>query len=80
MNRKSRRAMAKAPPEQKKMAEQVALFGKLPKSCTLCSESFDKKDREMLSSWKVVVIQETVRLYCPNCVKKTEEKLENECD
>jgi len=78
MNRKSRRALAKASPAEKQMADQVALFGKLPESCTLCSEAFDKKDRDMLSSWKVVVIQETVRLYCPCCIEQTEEKVENE--
>ena len=79
MNRKARRALAKAPKEQQEMSNQVALFGKLPEACTLCTATFDKKDREMLSSWKVVVIQETVRLYCPNCIEKTEEKIENEC-
>ena len=78
MNRKARRALAKAPKEQQEMSNQVALFGKLPEACTLCTAPFDKKDREMLSSWKVVVMQETVRLYCPACIAKTEEKIENE--
>jgi len=81
MNRKERRALTKraAPEHKEELANKVALFGKLPESCTLCSDSFDKKDREMLSSWKVVVIQETVRLYCPHCIEKTEEEIDNEC-
>ena len=80
MNRKERRALTKGVPakHREELADKVALFGKLPESCTLCSEAFDKKDREMLSSWKVVVIQETVRLYCPHCVQKTEEEINDE--
>jgi hypothetical protein len=80
MSRKERRALSKrVPQEQKeKLADQVALFGKLPESCSLCRDSFDQKDRDMLSSWKVVVIQETVRLYCPHCVQKAEKEIDNE--
>ncbi len=80
MNRKERRALTKQVPSEhrEELANQVALFGKLPESCTLCTETFDKKDREMLSSWKVVVIQETVRLYCPHCIQKTEKEVDNE--
>lgn len=80
MNRKERRALTqgRAGKQREELANKVALFGKLPENCTLCSESFDKKDREMLSSWKVVVIQETVRLYCPHCIQKTEEEINNE--
>jgi hypothetical protein len=80
MNRKDRRALTKQAPSEhrEQLANQVALFDKLPESCTLCSETFDKKDREMLSSWKVVVIQEAVRLYCPHCIQKTEEEVDSE--
>ena len=72
--------MAKRVPhaQKEKLADQVALFGKLPESCSLCRDSFDKKDLQMLSAWKVVVIQETVRLYCPHCIQKTEEGIGNE--
>jgi len=80
MSRKERRALAKHVPQdqQEELSNQIALFGKLPASCSLCRDSFDKKDRDMLSSWKVVIIQETVRLYCPHCVQKTEKEIDNE--
>lgn len=79
MNRKQRRAAEKkrrqGNPEQK-MADQVALFGKLPESCSLCQKEFDKKDRDMVMSWSVVVRQEIVRLFCPDCIQKTQQALQ----
>ena len=82
MNRKQRRAAEKkrkrGDPEQK-MADQVALFGKLPESCNLCQKEFDKKDREMVMSWNVVVREEEERvsLYCPDCWEKAKEIVES---
>ena len=79
MNRKKRRAAEKkkrqGDPEQK-MADQVALFGKLPESCSLCQKEFDKKDRDMVMSWSVVVRQEVVRLFCPDCIEITQQALQ----
>lgn len=72
MNRQQRRAAAKrrkkGDPNQV-MSDQVALFGKLPEACDACQKEFDKKDRDMVMSWSVVVRKETetVRLYCPDC-------------
>ena len=42
---------------------------KMPDECSACTKPFDKKDREMVMSWSVVVRNddETVRLYCPTC-------------
>tara|TARA_R110002124_G_C8600764_1_gene484300 strand:+ start:196 stop:477 length:282 start_codon:yes stop_codon:yes gene_type:complete len=71
MNREQRRAMAKR--EKKggndEMAEKVALFGKLGEECLVCEKPFDKKDKEMVMSWSVVVREkeEKVNLYCPEC-------------
>ena len=31
----------------------------------------------MLNSWNVVVKQEVVRLFCPDCIEKTRDTLEN---
>ena len=56
-----------------KLSNQVAQFGKLPESCDVCSEAFDKGDKEMVKSWSVVVKQEVVRLFCPNCMNKAKE-------
>ena len=73
MNRKQRRAMKK---ELKKehgvedeMAEKMIMFDRLPDECSACTAPFDKKDREMVMSWNVVVRteEEKVRLYCPRC-------------
>ena len=78
MNRKQRRdanrRRKKNDPNQI-MADQVSMFGKLPDACSACQKSFDKKDRNMVFSWSVVVKQETVRLFCPECIEKTKEVL-----
>ena len=77
MNRSTRRALKKnvSKDANDKMSNQVAQFGKLPESCDICSEAFDKKDKDMVKSWSVVVKQEVVRLFCPNCMNKAKEVL-----
>jgi Zn finger protein HypA/HybF involved in hydrogenase expression len=79
MNRRTKRALKKelGGSAQEKMANQVAQFGKLPEKCMTCDAAFDKKDKEMIKSWNVVVRQEEVRLFCPECIKKTQEVLED---
>ena len=71
MNRKQRRAVKKhvGAEAQEKMANQVAQFGKMPEQCQICQKEFDKKNKEMVMSWNVVVreAQGVVRLYCPEC-------------
>jgi hypothetical protein len=51
------------------MAEKVALFSELGDECLACNKPFDKKDKEMVMSWSVVVreAEEKVNLYCPEC-------------
>ena len=51
------------------LMEKVALFGKLGDACLICNEPFDKKDKEMVMSWNVVVRENEgkVNLYCPEC-------------
>lgn len=79
MNRKERRSLRKqvGPAAQERMSTQMDQFGKLPQKCDACQEPFDKKDKDMIQSWSVVVKQEVVRLFCPHCIKKTQEALEN---
>ncbi len=76
MNRKQRRAAAarrrKGDAEQA-MTDKVHMFGKLPKECSACQKPFDKKSRDMVFSWKVVVMGERVSLFCPECIKTTQE-------
>ena len=71
MNRKQRRAAAKQMKKDgtEEVAEKVALFGKLEDECLVCAKPFDKKDKEMVMSWSVVVREkeDKVNLYCPEC-------------
>ena len=79
MNRKQRRAMNKQMGKQAtdNLAQKISSFGKLPEICTACQKEFDKKDKDMVQSWSVVVKQEVVRLFCPDCIKKTKEAIEH---
>jgi len=54
---------------KKDIAQKVNMFDKLPDECSACQKGFDKKDREMVMSWNVVVREQEkiVRLYCPEC-------------
>jgi Zn finger protein HypA/HybF involved in hydrogenase expression len=66
----------------KKLAEQelatkIALFGKLPDKCLTCDTLFDKMNKEQVMSWNVVVKEELVRLYCPECWSKATEIIKN---
>ena len=73
MNREQRRkAQRDASPEEQEMASKVALFGKMPDECLTCREPFDKKNKDMVTTWSVVVHgpEEVVRLYCPECWDK----------
>ena len=55
------------------MSHKLSQFEKLPEQCSACNKEFDKKDKEMIQSLNVIVNQETVRLFCPECIKKTQE-------
>ena len=52
---------------KKELQKKVGLFNKLSDHCLVCEKDFDKKDKEMVMSWSVVVKEENVRLYCPEC-------------
>lgn len=57
---------------KKDLKEKVALFGKLGEECMTCERPFNKKDREQVENWNVVVRKDIneVRLYCPECWEK----------
>jgi len=78
MNRKQRRAMEKSTGSKvaQNFSDKISQFHKLPDQCSTCTEPFDKKDRDMLSSWSVVVRQDTVRLFCPDCLNKAKQTIE----
>jgi hypothetical protein len=77
MNRKQRRTIAKGTSSEAsdQVSEKISQFNKLPSQCSACNQPFDKKDRDMVNNWSVVVRQEVVRLFCPICIQKTQEVL-----
>ena len=54
---------------EKEMNQKIGMFDKIPDSCNACEKTFDKKDKDMVYSWSVVVREkeEVVRIYCPTC-------------
>ena len=78
MNRRERRSMDKKMGKDatKNLSEKIFQFTKLPEGCSACEKSFDKKNKEMVQSWNVVVKQEVVRLFCPECINKTREVID----
>jgi len=88
LERKIRRNSAKHKKKaaEKEMAEKVSLFGSLPDYCLICEKSFDKKNKEMVESWYVIVREQEKKtnLYCPECwqrgnkfISELQEELEN---
>ena len=67
--RKIRRKQAqkRAKDAQKDIQQKLGLFDKLEDSCLACSEPFDKTSKEQVQSWRVIIKEEKVRLYCPEC-------------
>lgn len=79
MNREQRRALKKKgiTDEEVKLSDKIFLFNQLPDKCSACESAFDKEDRQMVFAWKVVVREDTVRLFCPVCVKKAQDYMED---
>ena len=71
MNRKQRRAAAKAAKNQQNTNIEIKLsiFDKLTDECSACTKPYDKTDKQMAMTWSVVVREKenVVRLYCPDC-------------
>ena len=65
INRKLKRQQQKE--AQKDLKEKIGLFNKLGEECLVCQKDFDKKNKEMVMTWSVIVKEDTVRLYCPEC-------------
>tara|TARA_R110002074_G_scaffold244117_3_gene415874 strand:+ start:168 stop:431 length:264 start_codon:yes stop_codon:yes gene_type:complete len=79
MNRKQRRSLDKHMGKDvaENLAQKISQFGKLPQQCSACQKEFDKQDKQMVQSWSVVVKQEVVRLFCPECINTAKEMLES---
>ena len=81
MNRKLRRSMRKHTGQESTndVAEKMFLFDKMPNKCDICENIFDKKDADMVQTWKVIVKEQEkiVRLFCPSCYGRAEEAIKN---
>ena len=74
MNRAQRRAAQKSKKKKgqkpnEEIDKKMGLFDLLPDQCSACLAPYDKKDKQMATTWNVVVKEEAkiVRLYCPDC-------------
>jgi len=54
---------------EKKIAKKLGMFNIMGDECSACQKPFDKKSKEDVQTWKVIVREQEkiVRLYCPNC-------------
>ena len=80
MNRKQRRTLQKKLKHEanEKLSEKISLFNQLEEECLACTKTFDKSNKDMVTSWQVVVREESnqVRLFCPDCLEKTQKVIE----
>jgi len=69
--RERQRAIKKAGKKGTDMERKLGLFDMMPDECSACVKEFNKRDKEMVSTWNVVVREKegVVRLFCPDCWK-----------
>ena len=70
-SRKIRRNQEKKAKKQleKEVKQKMSMFDRIPESCVACEKQFNKQDRSMVESWRVVVREDEgkVNIYCPDC-------------
>ena len=82
MNRAQRRAKGRKIKRSKKkkteLEQKLGLFDLLPEDCMVCMAPFDKKNKEQVMTWNVVVREKekVVRVYCPTCWGKAKKLIE----
>lgn len=82
MNRQQRRArdrkIKKSKKKKTELEQKLGLFDLLPEECMVCMKPFDKKDKQQVQSWNVVVREKEriVRVYCPSCWGKAKQLIE----
>jgi hypothetical protein len=74
-NRKIKRQQKKD--AEKELKTKIGLFGQLDDHCLVCEKEFDKKNKEMVKSWFVIVKEKVVRLYCPDCWTRANKLIED---
>ena len=60
----------------KEIKQKMNMFDKISDACLACESPFDNKDKDMVTSWYVVVREEKVNLYCPRCWDTAQEIIE----
>jgi hypothetical protein len=78
MNRQQRRTLEKKVGKKgmEELTQKAFEFSNIPEKCAACQDPFNKKDKAMVQSWRVVVRQEMVRIFCPDCLDKVKEILD----
>lgn len=61
---------------KKELQKKIGLFNKLEDHCLVCQKDFDKKNKDMVMTWSVVVKEDKVRLYCPECWERAKKLIE----
>ena len=58
------------------------MFDRLPEKCLTCFSPFDRKNKEQVQSWFVVVKnkEQKVHLYCPDCWHKAQALMQKVVD
>ena len=61
-----------------RLVQTASMFSLRPDNCSVCNADFDKSNREMAMTWRVVVREEQKRvtLICPDCQQKVDEGIE----
>jgi len=59
---------------QEALKQKTSMLLDMPEECCVCNDAFDKKSRDMVQTWHVVVFEskKIVRLSCPDCWEKIE--------
>ena len=76
IKRKIQRAKKKR--AENELQDKMNMFDKIGEECLACKEPFNKKDKEQVRSWNVVVRKKEnkVNLYCPECWTKAKDFIE----
>jgi len=79
MNRADRRRLKKKNKGNEKLAQKISSFEHRPNACSACEATFDAKSKEHAMTWQVVVRENPARvsLFCPQCIEKTKEILDD---
>ncbi len=76
--KKKKKEKKLAQEQQDRISNQMNMFDRMPDKCSACTKGFPKT-REAHMSWRVTVRnkEQSVRLFCPECIEKAKELVEN---